>query len=680
MRKELCIYVCVGTWCSAASRRKLFDSFTEPDLNINMSDLERFRSQWLYELKGHVTQGASVNKRRVVEEPGESETNEAPDNECDPLVTCTNFGNLDAYAAKRTEKRRLVKLESNTNSQENPRAFDIADRLLQGEILTDGDLFRKPGEMCALGSCKASVECAEVPATPASGRAVNDFPSLLDTFISDLNEIDEIPFFDVCLPREVAINIFKHLDIVDLCRCAQVSRSWKSIADDELLWHEHCYQMGYADDMVTAQKTGWKAYLKEQVQRERVLRQNWKNRIGRLYELEYSRAGVLSAVDSSEDLVVAGYSSGEVRLWQRTGSGVQLRTIGSDPAICLNNFNHVTSVGLSKSWAVVAYAEGEVCVADVSDQSPSADVCHQTIALPGPAKVAVSKQDNHFAAFGGTNIVLVDPLGQPQSVRLSTKVSHVALIPNGHERQQPPVVSAAEDAVRLHAGERFEADGVSMHHLIGATVTCLDASHAVIALGVTDRSAVNVFQVPLYEAGNGRLLGTLTSHPSSVLCVNISQCPDHLVLTGSCDKNVRIFDLRTLQCEVRISAHGLGVSQVQMDEYSLVTGGQDGLVCVWDLRTKAKLWEMFCRHPVKHLRANPTTLITAHVPHVLFPEPEDGNIVVHTRQRGSIRMYDFSANQQTSGIPSICLSSYDEPAGYNYNVRLAVPYDDIVDI
>lgn len=638
-----------------------------------MSDLEHFRSEWLHELKGHVTQRSAANKRHAESEPAESETIEAPDNEYGPLVTCTNFGDLDAHTAKRTEKRRLVKLESNTNSQENPRAFDIADRLLQGEILTNGDLFRKPGELCPPGSSKTAVECAEVP-------AVKDCSSLLDMFISDLNEIDEIPFFDVCLPREVAINIFRHLDIIDLCRCAQVSRSWKSIADDELLWHQHCCQMGYADDMVTAERSGWKAYLKEQVQREQVLRHNWKNRIGRLYELEYSRAGVLSAVDSSEDLVVAGYSSGEVRLWQRTGSGVQLRTIVLDPAICLNNFNHVTSVGLSKSWAVIAYAEGEVCVADVSEQSPLADVCRQTIVLPGPAKVTASKQDNHFAAFGGTHIVLVDPLGQPQSVRLSTKVSHVALIPNGHERQQPPVVSAAEDAVRLHAGERFEADGVSMHHLIGATVTCLDVSPAVIALGVTDRSAVNVFQVPLYGAGNGRLLGTLTSHTSSVLCVNISQCPDHLVLTGSCDKNVRIFDLRTLQCEVRISAHGLGVSQVQMDEYSLVTGGQDGLVCVWDLRTKAKLWEMFCRHPVKHLRANPTTLITAHVPDVLFPEPEDGNIVVHTRQRGSIRMYDFSANQQTSGIPSICLSSYDEPAGYNYNVRLAVPYDDIVDI
>lgn len=144
-----------------------------------MSDLEQFRSQWLHELKGHVTQGSAANKRHAVEEPAESESIEAPDNECGPLVTCTNFGDLDAHTAKRTEKRRMVKLESNTNSQENPRAFDIADRLLQGEILTNGDLFRKPEELCPPGSSKASVKCAEVPA----GKVCS---SLLDTFISDL--------------------------------------------------------------------------------------------------------------------------------------------------------------------------------------------------------------------------------------------------------------------------------------------------------------------------------------------------------------------------------------------------------------------------------------------------------------------------------------------------------------
>ncbi|CAN7942290.1 unnamed protein product [Ixodes hexagonus] len=433
--------------------------------------------------------------------------------------------------------------------------------------------------------------------------------------------------------------------------------------------------MGFADDVVAIEKAGWKRFLREQVQRESVLRHNWKNRIGRLYELEYSRAGVLSAVDSSDAVVVAGYSSGEIRLWHRTCDGLEVETLTAEGVVCVDGFNHVSSVALSKSHVVVAYAKGEVCVADIGVSSLLAGTaCRQVLSLPGPAQVTASQQDSHFAAFGGTHIALVGPTGQPHPV------SHIKLVPLRPGARHPCVVSAADDAVRLHAGDCFEADGVTLHHMIGASVTCVDATDGVVALGVTDRSAVHVFQVPLYATESAGLLGTLTSHTSSVLCVNVSSCPDNLVLTGSCDKNARIFDLRTLQCEVRINAHGLGVTQVQMDEHSLVTGGQDGLVCVWDLRSKAKLWEMFCRHPVRHLRANATTLVTAHLPQELFPEPEDGNVVVHARQRGSIRVYDFTANQHTSGIPSICLSSYDEPAGYNYNVRLAVPYDDIVEI
>lgn len=38
-------------------------------------------------------------------------------------------------------------------------------------------------------------------------------------------------------------------------------------------------------------------------------------------------------------------------------------------------------------------------------------------------------------------------------------------------------------------------------------------------------------------------------------------------------------------------------------------------------------------------------------------------------------MYDFSVNQETKGVPSICLSTYDEPEAYNYNIKLAMPYD-----
>uniref|UniRef100_A0A131Y209 Putative wd40 domain protein n=1 Tax=Ixodes ricinus TaxID=34613 RepID=A0A131Y209_IXORI len=651
-----------------------------------MSDLEHFRTEWLSELKD------GTGSTRRSDRPGGSDTSDVSlENETTSPASNANKGN-NAHAGPPKDHhfisdrnrfcKQAIKLESNTACQGNPRAFEIADRLLQGEILTDDDLYVKRGKKRGdLGNNQDDhAERRQMQKVTKRHKHDSD-RSLLDTFISDLNEIDEIPFFDICLPREVAINIFRHLNIVDLCRCAQVSRSWRSIADDELLWHRHSREMGFADDVVAMEKAGWKRFLRDQMQRESVLRHNWKNRIGRLYELEYSRAGVLSAVDSSDAVVVAGYSSGEVRLWHRTCDGLEVETLSVDGVPCADDSGHVSSVALSKSHAIVAYARGEVCVADLGAPSLSAATpCRQLLSLPGPAHVTASQNDDHFVAFGGTHVVLVDPSGRPRPIQLSTKVSHVKLVPSRTGARHPCVVSAADDAVRLHAGDCFEVDGVTLHHMIGATVTCVDATEGVVALGVTDRTAVHVFQVPLYATESAKLLGTLTSHTSSVLCVNVSSCPDNLVLTGSCDKNARIFDVRTLQCEVRISAHGLGVTQVQMDEHSLVTGGQDGLVCVWDLRSKAKLWEMFCRHPVRHLRANATTLVTAHLPQELFPEPEDGNVVVHARQRGSIRVYDFTANQHTSGIPSICLSSYDEPAGYNYNVRLAVPYDDIVEI
>ena len=41
--------------------------------------------------------------------------------------------------------------------------------------------------------------------------------------VSFQDEINEIPFFDIELPRELALKIFRHLDVAELCHCAQVN-------------------------------------------------------------------------------------------------------------------------------------------------------------------------------------------------------------------------------------------------------------------------------------------------------------------------------------------------------------------------------------------------------------------------------------------------------------------------
>ncbi|RDB23998.1 putative E3 ubiquitin ligase complex SCF subunit sconB [Hypsizygus marmoreus] len=62
--------------------------------------------------------------------------------------------------------------------------------------------------------------------------------SLLTEQLAQLIRID--PF--ACLPREVSLKILGYLDATSLCRAAQVTRRWKSLADDDILWRGICEQ------------------------------------------------------------------------------------------------------------------------------------------------------------------------------------------------------------------------------------------------------------------------------------------------------------------------------------------------------------------------------------------------------------------------------------------------------
>lgn len=42
------------------------------------------------------------------------------------------------------------------------------------------------------------------------------------------------------LPLEVSRYIFEFLGVTDLGRCLQVSKTWRNISNDNLLWMKHC--------------------------------------------------------------------------------------------------------------------------------------------------------------------------------------------------------------------------------------------------------------------------------------------------------------------------------------------------------------------------------------------------------------------------------------------------------
>ena len=66
------------------------------------------------------------------------------------------------------------------------------------------------------------------------------FPQLsfVSTKVRDLIKID----FLSALPTELGFKILRHLDTTSLCKAAQVSRRWRLLADDDVVWHKMCEQ------------------------------------------------------------------------------------------------------------------------------------------------------------------------------------------------------------------------------------------------------------------------------------------------------------------------------------------------------------------------------------------------------------------------------------------------------
>ncbi|KAI5966660.1 sconB [Candida theae] len=66
------------------------------------------------------------------------------------------------------------------------------------------------------------------------------FPQL--SFVSqEVASLIKIDFIST-LPQEIALRILCYLDCNSLCNAAQVSRKWKTLADDDRVWHHMCEQ------------------------------------------------------------------------------------------------------------------------------------------------------------------------------------------------------------------------------------------------------------------------------------------------------------------------------------------------------------------------------------------------------------------------------------------------------
>ncbi|KAJ6634511.1 hypothetical protein lerEdw1_014002, partial [Lerista edwardsae] len=324
---------------------------------------------------------------------------------------------------------------------------------------------------------EAEPEPQRRPPTPTKCLIISSSP-----FASLQNEINEVPFFDVQLPYELALKIFQFLGKAELGRCAQVSRTWKVLAEDQVLWFRLCQQEGYMPDRQISDFPSWKATLRECREKEQILRTNWKNRTGAVSQLQYDLGKVLCDVHSCDGVVVAGYTSGDVKLWDTrtwdyTAPVLEAAHGSAEPG----SRPQASFVRINSSLAAAAYEDGMI---NVWSLMFGREPVHRYQHNQKIQAMAISAEGATIATASAFQVKVESANDQgywetAAEFEIQNLVSSLCLVPRSTGR--PAAVVTTEEAVYLlKAGESERV----LHSVYGQPITCLDVTAGEAAFGV----------------------------------------------------------------------------------------------------------------------------------------------------------------------------------------------------
>ncbi|XP_028400465.1 F-box/WD repeat-containing protein 8-like [Dendronephthya gigantea] len=500
---------------------------------------------------------------------------------------------------------------------------------------------------------------------------------LLSLLIRDIDETTSIPFFDISLPKEVCIKIFSHLDVVDLCMCSCVSKAWSFIANDELLWYNLYKRLGFTRHSGDVrEKFGWKGIVKDQMVKQRLVAQNWKERICQIQTFEYEKGGVLTACQLYGDVLIAGYANGKTCLWNvetnRQHSLEPSAEVHQDP---------------SKASVECVAGLGSVCATAFT--CGIVNIWHTDISVDPIYQYHIGTAANHIALTSRTSPLLlsvtgtdirvdqVNDDGQWQFLHSHTFEDKVNFIKSLQDENKTLFALALKEDVFIYEAKLNVTR--ELDKLAGTKVTSMDSNRDLIAIGWAPFGfgIGNEFtaKVRLYDIATLRSLCSFIGHHADITCLNLS-FPGGLV-TGSKDNRVRVYDLRTEHPQMSLRGHLSLVTTVQMDSWKVVSGAYNGTLKVWDLRMGGVLWETRASHPVRLGRFNAERLITANIPVDKMPRMNmwyADDLIQHRRHRGTVQVYDFGV-EAGAVVPEEMRSNYDDISGYNYNINLVAPYD-----
>ncbi len=139
------------------------------------------------------------------------------------------------------------------------------------------------------------------------------------------------------------------------------------------------------------------------------------------------------------------------------------------------------------------------------------------------------------------------------------------------------------DSLHILQPEMFRSINIQKRifgHLSAVYCVCFDRTGQYILTGADDSL------IKAWSAGEGRLMATFRGHEKEISDIDVNY-ENTLLASGSCDKSIRIWNLKTTECTTVLNGHNNMVTCIEFSPICrgenrwLASSGNDGVVCFW---------------------------------------------------------------------------------------------------
>ncbi|KAI8815984.1 quinon protein alcohol dehydrogenase-like superfamily [Fimicolochytrium jonesii] len=446
------------------------------------------------------------------------------------------------------------------------------------------------------------------------------------------------------LPAELSIRILQYLDAKALCHAAQVSHSWRKLADDDIIWHRMCEQ--HIDKK--CKKCGWGLPLMDKKRKAAPIKDTAHDEASD--SVPDTKRRKIDACTKIED--------------ESSSTGLLPALIPLSPPPAAKRKRPWKEIYAERLVVERNWRGGNYAFTELTGHTDSVMCMYYDEAR---SLLVTGSYDYSIRVWNVDTMECIKILsGHTRCVR-------------GIQMDDTKIVSGSMDrTIRIWNMQTFECVRVLEGHAAG--VVCLNFNGKLLATGSTDGtirvwdlSAACCFQltghtdwvnkvqildkqnlfscsddltvkhwnletrqeVRTFSGHVGQISSIQTLMPHSTLRINGITIPGGILVSASLDNTIKIWCLTTGKEIKTLFGHVEGVWCVDVDSLRIVSGGQDKKIIVWDIeRGKAMLELEGNRGAVNCCCMTDTKIISG---------GEDG----------SIRVWDFLPVSPFLGMPML---------------------------